>query len=366
MMIRTLIGCFIAVLFASPGFSWHVKTHLQMTRDAISLMPPEFQKTFKEHQTFVESGIRDPDELLKDWQNHYFIPNGPEGGALDRIEKLTGVIQMKFKSSSSIDVSKQLCYLAHYIGDLWSPENALRQGGKSDQNFLANTEILVFYEGYHRPIQNFKEYFLKRSIWRWKLENSKEIDPLLYSEAVNDIARAWLTLWEQSGKPVDQQRAAVIDHKPGTLSVNFQRLLVEEKYEWFQYDVEGSYIDKYNAHQQEMDRLSETVESPSDETLAARAKMRSQQLMMSKLGEDSPFRMVETSLRRIGDQSYLVARVRNRGTKDVAALSLMYPGVRGPVVQVKNLGAGQVAKLEGVLPPDATKDQIQLIFAMAN
>lgn len=366
MMIRTLVGCFIAVLFSTPGFSWHVKTHLSMTRDAISLMPPDFQKTFQQHQEFVESGIRDPDELLKDWQNHYYVPSVPEGGALDRIEKLSGVIQQKFKSASAPDVSKQLCYLAHYIGDLWTPEHSLRQAGRSDQHFLMNTEILVFYEGYPGPIQNFRDYFSKRSFWRWKLENSKEIEPLLYSEAVNDIARAWLTLWEQSGKRVERQRAAVIDHKPGTLNVNFQRLLLEEKYEWYQYDVEGSSMDKYSAHQQEMDRLSETVAAPSDETLAAKAKMRSRQLMMSKLGEDSPFKMVETSLRRIGDRSYLVARIRNKGSKDVAALSLMYPGVRGAVVQVKNLGAGQVAKLEGVLPGDASKDQIQLIFAMAN
>jgi hypothetical protein len=94
--------------------------------------------------------------------------------------------------------------------------------------------------------------------------------------------------------------------------------------------------------------------------------MRSQQLLISKLGEDSPFKMVETSLKKVGEKSFLVARIQNRGSKDVAALSLMYPGLKGAIAQVKDLGAGQVAKLEAVLPADATKDQIQLIFALAN
>jgi hypothetical protein len=355
----------LIISLVGPAFGWPVDTHLQMTRDAIALMPEEFQKTFKEHQAFVESGIRDPDELLKDWQNHYFIPAIPEGGALDRIEKIATTIQTKLKSPNAPDVSKQLCYLAHYIADLWTPEDSVRQASRTSQDFLRNNDIVVFYEGYPGPIENFHDYFLKRSIWRWRLENSKEIEPLLYSEAVNDITNAWLTLWEQSGQTVVPQKARVIDHKRGVLTANFDRMLLEEKYDGTQWDIEGSPLDKYRAHMEEMKRLSEGA-SPSEEALAANAQMRNQELMMSKLGAGSPFAMIETSLRRVGDKSYLVARIRNKSDKNIVALSLMYPGIRGAVVQVKDLKAGQIAKLEGVLPADARKDQIQLIFATAD
>src|SRR5262245_55097357 len=101
---------FVFASFFAPALvhAWHVNTHLQMTRDAISLMPPEFQKSFTEHQKYVETGIKDPDEVLRDWQNHYYIPGPkPEGGAIDRIEKISQVILTKFQNSSSTDVSKQ-------------------------------------------------------------------------------------------------------------------------------------------------------------------------------------------------------------------------------------------------------------------
>ncbi len=356
----------IAALISMPAVvnAWHVNTHLQMTRDAISLMPPEFQKSFTEHQKYVETGIKDPDEVLKDWQNHYYIPGTkPEGGAIDRIEKLALVIQNKFQNSTTLDVSKQLCQLAHYIADFWSPESLIKENTASDAMFVNENDIMVFYEGFAEPIANLREYFVWRADWRWRLEDSKQISTLLYNEAVNDIARTWLTLWQRSGQKVDSQPTALIRHKKGTLNVNYDRLLMEETVSWNQwYIASDDHVDKTKAHYDEMARLNEEV-NPSENALAARAILRNEQQLMAKSNPAAPFAMLETSLKKLGDGSYLIARVHNRSNSEISAISFMYPGVKGPVAQVEDLKAGGVTKIEAKLPADATKQNVQIIFA---
>ena len=353
-------------LFASVScFAWHVNTHLQMTKDVISLMPPDLQKTLTDHQKFVEAGIREPDEMLKDWQNHYYIPSDPpEGGDIDRIDKLVSVVQNKFKSGNALDIARQLTYLAHYIADLWTPEYLIKQSTAPDTQFTQDNEILVFFEGYKTPIDNFHDYFISRSQWRWRIENSKQVSTLLYSEAVNDIARAWLTLWQTSGHPVEPVKPAAILHKRGALTVNFERLMVEEGTRWDMWYIEGDWVDKSAAHYDEMNRLSENV-APSDEAVLAQAQLRNQQSKLSQLAPSAPFAMVETSLKNLGEKSYLVTRIRNQGKQEIVSLSLMYPGIKGPVAQVQNLKPGQVVLLEAWMPADAKKDQIQVVFATA-
>jgi hypothetical protein len=361
-MFRKLIVFAVAIFFV-PAFvhAWHVNTHLQMTRDAISLMPPEFQKSFTEHQKFVESGIKDPDEVLRDWQNHYYIPGPPpEGGAIDRIEKLSQVILLKFQNSTATDVSKQLCQLAHYIADLWEPESLIKQNTSSNAMFVNDNDLTVFYEGYKEPIANPREFFMQRAEWRWRLENSNQVSTLLYNEAVNDIARTWLTLWQQSGHKIETQPSAMIHHKAGNLNVNYENVMLEESVAW--YIPTGNPIDAVQAHLQEMARLNEQV-NPSDDTLATRAKMRNEQQMMEKTNPKAPFAMLETSLKKYTDSTYLIARVQNRSNADIPAISFMYPGVKGPFAQVENLRPGAVAKIEAKLPADATKQAIQIIFA---
>lgn len=356
---------FSALLIASYCHAWHVNTHLQMTKDAISLMPSDLQAIFTEHQKYVEAGIREPDEVLKDWQNHYYIPsNPPEGGCIDRIEKLAGVIQTKFKAGSTLDISRQLTYIAHYIADLWTPEYLIKQNTAPDQLFTQDNEILVFFGGYKAPIDNFREYFTHRSEWRWRIENSKQVSTLLYSAAVEDIARTWLTLWQQSGHEVAPVKAAAILHKRGVLTVNFERLLLEEGSHWDMWNVGGDTMDRTAAHYDEMSRLSESV-VPSDAALAARAQIRNQNAKLSELNPNAPFKMIETSLRPIGNKSYLVVRMRNQGQQEISSLSLMSPGIKGPVAQVQNFKPGQVVLIEAWMPGDAKKDALQVVFATA-
>lgn len=268
---------FVVVLIFAPALlhAWHVNTHLQMTRDAISLMPPEFKKSFTEHQKYVETGIKDPDEVLRDWQNHYYIPGPkPEGGAIDRIEKLAQVIQVKFQNSTSTDVSKQLCQLAHYIADLWEPESLIKQNTGNDAMFVNDNDLIVFYEGYSEPISNLRDYFVHRADWRWRLENSSHISTLLYNEAVNDIAKIWLTLWQQSGHKTEAQPTAMIQHKPGNLNVNYETSFIVESVSWNQWYIPaGNPLDEAKARIDQMEKLNEAV-NPSDDALATRAKMR--------------------------------------------------------------------------------------------
>jgi len=351
------------MLLPSALFAWHTNTHLQMTRDAVALMPAELQKSFLEHQKFVEAGIKDPDELLKDWQNHYYIPsNPPDGGGLDRIDKIVAIVRMKSKSASATDISKQLCYLAHYIADLWTPESILRKSTTPDADFIKNNDIVVLYDGHPQPIANIREYLQARSEWRWRLENSKEISTLLYSEAVNDIARVWLTLYQESGKNLQPQGPNLLVHKKNSLNVNFERLLLEEYYTWDSSWGETSWIDAEQTHNREMARLAENV-TPSDEKLYAMTEARNQKSMLSKVSPTAPFRMIESSLKTVGERSYFVARIENKGSVEIASIAFMYPGVRGPLALIKGLKPGQVIKVEAALPANASKEQIQLIFA---
>lgn len=361
------VGAFLFTIFliATCCHAWHVNTHLQMTRDAIAIMPPDLQAIFTEHQKFVEAGIREPDEVLKDWQNHYYIPsNPPEGGGIDRVEKLAGVIQAKLKGGNTLDVSRQFTYIAHYIADLWTPEYLIKKNTAPDQQFTQENEILVFFSGYKEPIENLREYFTRRVEWRWRIENSKQVSTLLYSEAVEDIARTWLTLWQQSGHAVDPVKAASIYHKRGALAVNFERLLLEEGEHWDMWKVEGDSMDRSAAHYDEMNRLSESV-VPSDAAMAARAQIRNQNTKLSDLNPDAPFKMIETSLRPIGDKNYLVVRMRNQGKQEISSLSLMYPGIKGPMAQVQNFKPGQVILMEGWMPGDSKKDALRVVFSTA-
>jgi hypothetical protein len=111
-----------------------------------------------------------------------------------------------------------------------------------------------------------------------------------------------------------------------------------------------------------VDRL-ESITNPSEEQLAASAMARNEQEWMNRLNPSAPFQMLESSMKTIENKAYFVARVRNQGETDIPSIAFMYPGIKGPVALVKVLKPSQVAKVEAVLPANAAKDQIQLIFS---
>jgi hypothetical protein len=141
-------------------------------------------------------------------------------------------------------------------------------------------------------------------------------------------------------------------------------MVIDETVSWNQWYVSSDPVDGTKAHLDEMARLNETV-NPSDDALATRAKMRNEQQMMEKTNPKAPFAMLETSLKKYADSSYLIARVQNRSNSDIPAISFIYPGIKGAFAMVENLKAGGVAKIEAKLPVDATKHNVQIIFASA-
>jgi hypothetical protein len=88
---------FIFLLISTPVYSWHSNTHLQITRDAAMFMPADFQKFFKDNRKIMAPGVRDPDEVIGDFQNHYYLPDKHEGGALDRIDSIISHSRNKAK-----------------------------------------------------------------------------------------------------------------------------------------------------------------------------------------------------------------------------------------------------------------------------
>jgi hypothetical protein len=353
----------ICVLSAIPAQAWHTNTHYQMTKDAASLMPAEIQKILTSNKKFVEAGIKDPDEMIRDWQNHYYLPTNPsDGGGLDRVEKIIKIVQLKLKSGNQLDVGKQFCYLAHYIADLWTPEMMIKGDARQEPDYVQNEDLVVLFEGYAEPVTNYRDYFHARSLWRWQLENSPEVSRILYSEAVNDIARIWLSLWQQSGKSVEPVAAGMIEHKKGALKINFERLLLEEHYTWDAARAEENWKDGYTAHNKEIDRLQSNVKPSQGDALAS-AQVRNQEQWMNRLSPTAPFQMLETSLKTIGDKAFLVARFRNKSQKEIPSIAFMYPGVKGPAALVTKVRAGEVIKIQAALPPNAAREKIQMIFS---
>ena len=362
---KVLFVLAILCVFALPVQGWHINTHYQMTKDAASLMPPELQKILTANKKFVEAGIKDPDEMIRDWQNHYYIPSTPpDGGGLDRVDKIVKIVQIKLKGGNQLDVGKQFCYLAHYIADLWNPEKLIKGDVNTNLDFVQNENIVVLFEGYSTPIENYREYFHTRSQWRWRLENTPEVSRILYSEAVNDIARTWLSLWQQSGKTVEPVRAGMIEHKKGALHINFERMLLEEMYSWDAIDAESSYEDGVIAKYKEVDRLRSNVLPDAGAGVAA-AEVRNQEQWMARVSPQAPFEMLETSLKTVGDKAYLIARVRNKSQAEIPSLAFMYPGVKGPAALVTNIRAGDVVKVQAFLPANAERGKIQMVFASA-
>jgi hypothetical protein len=369
-MKTTLFVLLVFSFFALPAFAWHTNTHYQMTRDAVSLMPPDLQQVLTSNKRFVEEGIKDPDLVLRDWPNHYYIPsNPPQGQALDRIEKIIKIVNTKLQGSNQVDIGKQFYYLAHYIGDLWSPENVVNKSDtNSNMDFVNNQDLVILFEGYSEPIQNYHDYFLQRTNWRWTIENTDAGARILYDEAVNDIARVWLSIWQQAGHSVEHLPIRTISHKKGVLNVNYARMMydewqrVEYHSDWTENEDVLGYADRYANHMKDMDRYRSNIAPTSDEELA-KAEVHNQQQWMNRLTPEAPFEMMETSLKTVNDKAYLVARFRNKIQKEIPSVAFMYPGVKGPVALFTKVQPGEVIKVEAVLPPNADRQKIQMVYA---
>jgi hypothetical protein len=336
-----------------------------MTRDAVNLMPPDFQQVFTQNIRYMEPGVRDPDEVIRDYQNHYYLPYNQEGGVIDRIESIIPIIQTKLKAGNNRDAVKQFCYLAHYIADLWTPEALIKQDQGSNHDFVAITPIIILFEGYNQPIENYRTHFENRSSWRWNLENSDSLYSLLYSEAVNDITKTWLSVWHQSGKTTQPVSPLMIEHNKEPFSLSFAMLP--------QIEVQKTRLCGLNQAQREQvlqqraddeQYIAERATEASIDASEAMAEARGRLALRALLAPRPPeLTVLESSLKTIGRNSFFVARMRHMGTKPIKYLSVNYRGEDKKLVEVQDFSPGEIVKISAVLPANATKEELEYRYS---
>lgn len=331
-------------------FAWHTNTHLQMTRDAYQFMPADFQKFFKDNIKVLQPGVRDPDEVLGDFQNHYYLADTREGGAIDRIGSIISALETKLKTRKDREAARQFCYLAHYIGDLWTPEALIKKDQRPNQNFIFDTPVVVLFEGYQYPIQNYKMYFQGRTSYRWTLENSESISSLLYSEAVNDIAQTWLSIWHKSGKSIKPLEPLMIEHNREPIPIVYDEMPYEA-------------VQKAKLHALiQAKREKEDPQAVQAEKIAAQneakkiEELKKKNFIVRSLVTPGPeLAVLEASLKTIGNDSYFVARLRLKGGKPVKDFSVSCRGQDKKLIEIEDLNPGEVVKIQTILPPKASK-----------
>jgi hypothetical protein len=333
-----------SLFMASPTFAWHTNTHLQMTRDAVMFMPSDFQKFFKANRKIMAPGVRDPDEVLGDFQNHYYLADTREGGAIDRINSIISAINTKLETGKDREAVRQFCYLAHYIGDLWTPESLIKKDQRPNQNFIFDTLVVVLFEGYQYPINNYQMYFQERTSYRWTLEDSEGISSLLYSEAVNDIAQTWLSIWHKSGKSIKPLTPLMIEHNREPIPIVYDELPPEE----VQKAKLHALIQKQREKPGAAPKKTEPVKEPPGKFV-----------VKALITPGPEVAVLEGSLKTIGNNSYFVARLRLKGTKPVKNFSVSCRGQDKKLIEVEDFSPGEVVKIQAILPPNTTKNDIQ-------
>lgn len=353
-MKASLIILAIVLCMPLPALAWHTNTHLQMTRDAFSFMPADFQKFFKDNIKVLAPGVRDPDEVLGDFQNHYYLADTREGGAIDRIDSIISTLETKLKAGKDREAARQFCYLAHYIGDLWTPESLIKKDQRPNQNFVWNTPIIVLFEGYQYPIKNFQMYFQERASYRWTLENSENISSLLYSEAVNDIAQTWLSIWHRSGKSIKPLSPLMIEHNREQLPFVYDELPPEQ--------VQKAKLHALiQAQKEKKDPRGAQAEKIAAENAAKKLEDLQKKTFIVKplLSPGAELAVLESSLKTIGNDTYFVARLRLKGTKPIRNFSVSCNGQEKNLIEVEDFNPGEVVKIQTILPKSVTKNDFQ-------
>jgi hypothetical protein len=355
----------IAVLFtAMPASAWHTNTHLQMTRDAVTLMPADFQKMFAENIRMMGPGVQDPDAVIRDYQNHYYLPYKKEGGAIERIESIIPVIQTKLKAGNDRDAVKQFCYLAHYVADVWTPERLIKTDQGTNDDFVANNPIIVLFEGYDRPIENYKTYLQNRSSWRWTFENSETVYSLLYSEAVNDIAQIWLSVWQGSGKSVQVVGPLKIEHNKEAFHLTYDLIGTNPPEKIRLCGLNQAQREKV-LYEQALDEeyAAEKAAEQSTDNSEAIAEARGRLALQALLNPRPELSVLENSLKTVGNRSFFVARMRYLGTKPIKYFSVNYRPDGKKLVEVQDFKPGEIVKIQAILPANATKEELQYIYS---
>ncbi|HXV76265.1 MAG TPA: hypothetical protein VD788_08095 [Candidatus Polarisedimenticolaceae bacterium] len=232
----------LAVAFAPAVGAWAPETRVGMIDDAIKLMPRSLRLALETHRQDVLRGALKP--MIDEDGPEHRAPSAD--GSLDRqIEgEATALAALLGRQSEFDAVSEQFGRLGHFVMDAAFPPGVSEDDGDSRYDHFAEfceqrreKFRLVFYghDDEQLAVGDFHAFALEvirrassedRELARAYSAAGDPPDPsafddrsipfavgaLAYSRAVNDIVRAWLTVWRQVGG--DLGRTPYLDNEP--------------------------------------------------------------------------------------------------------------------------------------------------------
>ncbi len=228
-----LSAAFVAAFLAPPAFAWTEATRRRMLDEAIRMSPPALTVVLDRYRSDLVHGMLDPlgSEQSEDHRQH---SAGGYGGAAGKIsehaEQAVTIIGQPGRLRLAVYAMGSA---AHFVADVDFPPNCI--GGPVGDP--------TYYEAYRRYAEKMTGRFLvvldknpSPDLQKFRLEefgksaarhSAEYIDPiraaytadgrprsasdfdekslpfgiasLSFSQAVNDISRVWLAIWERAG-----------------------------------------------------------------------------------------------------------------------------------------------------------------------
>src|SRR5262245_56554428 len=182
-------------------------------------------------------------------------------------------------------------------------------------------------------------YFQERSAYRWTFENSENISSLLYSEAVNDIAQTWLSIWHRTGKSVKPLDPLMIEHNREPIAFIYDELPPEQ--------VQKAKLHALiQAQREKTDPQAVQAEKMAAQNAAKKLEnfQKTNFIVKPLLNPGPELAVLESSLKTIGNNSYFVARLRLKGTQPIKNFSVSCRGQEENLIEVDDFNPGEVVK----------------------
>jgi hypothetical protein len=203
-------------------------------------------------------------------------------------------------------------------------------------------------------------YFQDRSLQRWALENSESVNSLLYSEAVNDIAQIWLSIWHKSGKSIQPVSPLLIEHNKEPMNLSYDTLPPEQ----VQKAKLHALIQAKREQSTPDGKASEQNTAKESENHSKTAVEANRDYMVKPLfTPGSEVSILESSLKDVGNYSVFVARLRQRGAKPIKYFSVNCRCQEKKLIEVEEFNPGEVVKIQSILPPNVSRDDLQYRYS---
>lgn len=115
---------FFLIQSGNPLWGWSFHTHRKITSDALSQMPPAFQKRFGSLKEVFLTGSTDPDTIFKDFQNHVYHLHGGDRMRVSAVhfrDSFDALVDRIRNKSSDAEIARAMGLFSHYIADINQP-----------------------------------------------------------------------------------------------------------------------------------------------------------------------------------------------------------------------------------------------------